>query len=469
MRNAILLHRWLGVIACIAVLMFASSGLLHPVMSWLQPQAVQFMPPPVAMPAQAVSLRDVLDRHDIESFSAAIVATLPQGPVYRVQTATETRYFAIVDGAEILDGERQHAELLARHFLGDREANMLASTRIDRFDNDYVFVNRLLPAWRVDFGRDDAMQVYVDTAGNRLATLTDARKRWMQAYFRALHDFDFIDNNTLRVALMLVLLAATFATAVFGVVMYVRLKRAAQRLQRLGTRRWHRRLALAIAVVTFSFTISGTWHLLQGEFDVPVPATPSLAFSRDNIGHAIPPAGFTLLQVDGVPCFRITASRAAQGAAHAHHHHATSSDNATTEPACLDTTQLQPVASAEHRRAEQLARHYAQAESAIEEMTQITRFEGEYGFINKRLPVWKVRFIGNSTRWYVETSTGALALRADDAAAREGWVFSIFHKARFISDEFKTARDVALMAAALGCMVVVVLGMVLFVRGLWRG
>ena len=478
MRNTILLHRWLGVIACVAVLMFASSGLLHPVMSWLQPQPAQFMPPRVDMPAQAVSLREVLERHGIANFSAAIAAQLPQGSAYRVQTESGARYFAIADGAEVIDGERQHAEFLARHFLGDSAGEILASQHITRFDSEYVFVNRLLPAWRVDFARDDGIRVYVDTAGNRLATLTDTRKRWMQAYFRALHDFDFIgeqgffgNGNVIRVALMLVLLTATFATAVFGVVMYVRLKRAAQRLQRLGTRRWHRRLSLAVAVVTFSFTVSGAWHLLQGELDTPVPAAQSIAFQSDTLGKAIPPGAFTLLQVDGVPCFRVSASRTAMQAAagneHAHHNHSASTGSAPPEPACLDTAQLQPIETAERRRAEQLARHYAQSASAIDELTQVTRFEGEYGFINKRLPVWKVRFAGDSARWYVETATGALALRADDAAAREGWVFSIFHKARFISDDFKTVRDVFLMVAAFACIVVVLLGMVLFVRG-WQ-
>src|SRR5690606_37455879 len=458
--------------------MFASSGILHPVMSWLQPQPAQFMPPRVAMPAQAVSLRAVLERHGIANFSAAIAAQLPQGSAYRVQTELGARYFAIADGAEVIDGERQHAEFLARHFLGNSAREILATSHVTRFDSEYVFVNRLLPVWRVDFARDEGIHVYVDTAGNRLATLTDTRKRWMQTYFRALHDFDFIgdhhffgNGNAVRVALMLVLLTATFATAVFGVVMYVRLKRAAQRLQRLGTRRWHRRLSLAIAVVTFSFTISGVWHLVQGELDAPVPAAQSIDFQRETIGAAIAPSAFTLLQIDGVPCFRVSAARAAMQAApgndHAHHHHAASTDSAPPEPSCLDTAQLQPIETAERRRAEQLARHYAQSAAAIDELTQVTHFEGEYGFINKRLPVWRVHFADDSTRWYVETATGALALRADDAAAREGWVFSIFHKARFISDEFKTARDVFLMVAAFACMVVVVLGLVLFVRG-WQ-
>ena len=43
------------------------------------------------------------------------------------------------------------------------------------------------------------------------------------------------------------------------------------------------------------------------------------------------------------------------------------------------------------------------------------QFGGEYGFINKRLPVWKIQFANDATRWYVETASGELALRADAA------------------------------------------------------
>src|SRR5690606_15068772 len=137
--------------------------------------------------------------------------------------------------------------------------------------------------------------------------------------------------------------------------------------------------------------------------------------------------------IDGVPCFRVSAARAAMQAApgndHAHHHHAASTDSAPPEPSCLDTAQLQPIETAERRRAEQLARHYAQSAAAIDELAQVTRFEGEYGFINKRLPVWKVRFADDSTRWYVETATGALAMRSDAYAARYVRGVSLWHLA----------------------------------------
>lgn len=468
MKQLILLHRWLGVLACVAVLMFAGSGVLHPVMSRFQPQPAQFQPPQVRVGATPLSLRAVLNKNRIDEFSAAALVQLSGIAAYRVQSADAVFYLRADNGEPIVDGEHKHAEFLARHFLGDQHAAIAAITRIDRFDDDYVFINRLLPAWRIDFARDDGMRVYVDTAGNRLATLSDRPKRIFQTYFRALHDFDFLEgHNTLRVTVMLVLLGAAFSTAVAGVVMYVRLRCAAQRLQRLSVRRWHRRLSLAVAVVMFSFTLSGSWHLLQSQVENAEPAMAATLFHREEIGDAAIAQSFVLLRASQ-PCYRVNAAPAHGGDAHEHHHPTPAGKpEKPTLPACLDTQTAQPIVAAETVRAEQLARFYSGSQAPLAALDLVTRFEGEYGFVNKRLPVWKVQFAGDTTRWYVETTSGALALRADVVAAREGWFFSIFHKARFIGDAWKNLRDGVLMVAALACIAVALLGLTLFVQQ-WR-
>lgn len=467
MQAISIIHRWLGVIACLAVLMFAGSGILHPVMSRTQPQPAQFMPPRVELTTAPLSLRAVLEKNRIERFASAALVQLPQVAAYRVQIGASAHYFRVDDGEAMVDGEKIHAEFLARHFLGDNTAPVTAIAERKIFDGDYVFVNRLLPAWRIDFARDDGMRVYVDTAGNRLATLTDTKKRIFQIYFRALHDFSFLDKYAaLRLAIMLLLLTTTFATAAAGVAMYVRLRRAGRRLKNLPARRWHRRLSLAIAVVTFSFTVSGVWHLLQSRNEAEPIAAPPNEFATDELGDTLAMQAFVLLRANDHICYRYGAM-AMRGAGHEHHSDSATGASAPVPP-CFDTQTMQPVPDAERQLAVRLARHYARSESEIASIQMIAKFGGEYGFINKRLPVWKVQFESDSTRWYVETVSGALALRADDADAREGWVFSIFHKARFIGDAYKNWRDGLLMAAALGCIIVAILGMILFTQRLRR-
>lgn len=465
MKNIILIHRWLGVIACLAVFMFAGSGILHPVMSRMQPQPAQFAPPRVELPANALSLRAVLEQNHIDRFNAATVVQVSDAAVYRVQTNSSARYFRVDSGVEVDNGERVHAEFLARHFLGDSTSKIASLQEQRNFDDDYVFINRLLPAWRVEFVRDDGMRVYVDTAGNRLATLTDTKKRIFQTYFRTLHDFDFLeDHNMLRLTVMLLLLFSAFITAVAGVVMYVRLRRASQRLKNLSVRRWHRRLSLAIAIVTFSFTVSGIWHLLQSRREIMLPSTPQTDFFTQELGDTIASQPFVLLRVSEQVCYRQPATLKHETAHE--HHHPEGMAHTSPAPLCLDTKSLQPIADADVKLAEQFARYYSHSEGAVQSAEMITKFGGEYGFINKRLPVWKIQFESDSTRWYIETSSGVLALHVDDSDAREGWVFSIFHKARFIGDAYKNLRDAFLMLAAFGCLTVATLGMILFVRQL---
>lgn len=471
MKSIIFIHRWLGVLACVAVFMFAGSGILHPVMSRLQPQPTQFTAPRVEVSADQLSLRAVLEKNHIDRFVAASLVQLPNTAAYRIQLAEGVRYLRTDNGVEIENGERVHAEFLARYFLGDNnflgdnKAKIASLNEQKVFDDDYVFVNRLLPVWRVDFARDDSMRVYVDTAGNRLATLVDTKKRLFQTYFRTLHDFDFLEeHNALRLTIMLTLLFATFTTAVAGVVMYVRLRRASQRLKNLSVRRWHRRLSLAIAIVTFSFSTSGTWHLLQSQNAVALPPVPQTEFFTQELGDAVSPQAFVLLRVNDQVCYRQLAS--IKNNAEHEHHHSDDLPHASPAPICLDTHSAQAIPNADARLAEQLARYYSHSDGAVKSAEIITKFSGEYGFINKRLPVWKIQFEDDSTRWYIETSSGALALRADDVDAREGWVFSIFHKARFIDDKYKNLRDALLMVAAFGCLIVAALGMTLFVRQL---
>lgn len=485
MKTVIQLHRWLGVLACIAILMFAGSGILHPVMSRLQPQPAQFKSPQIEMPTAALPLLAVLQQNHIDKFVAATAVGIGEQAVYRVQAANgAARYFDVGSGAEIAEGEYRHAKFLARYFLGDAKTPINHAQLISAFDDDYVFINRLLPVWRFDFERSDGIRVYVDTAGNRLATLSDSPKRIFQTYFRTLHDFNFLENhNTLRVALMLVLLVSTFTTAVAGLAMYVRLKRAAQRLQRLPARRWHRRLALAISVVTFSFTISGAWHLIYSEIESSqletLPRVSAIAqFRSDELGDAAPARAWTLLRVNDTPCYRVNGAATAgvfnaanMADEHAHHHAA--ADSSTTKPAaplieCLDTHSAQPLENAELILAENLARFYSGSTAPVAAIEPIFKFDDEYGFLNKRLPVWKVQFADSDTHWYVENSSGGLALRAEKAGAVDGRIFSIFHKARFIADPYKNLRDGFLMVVAFGCIVVALLGLWLFIQQVRR-
>jgi hypothetical protein len=93
-------------------------------------------------------------------------------------------------------------------------------------------------------------------------------------------------------------------------------------------------------------------------------------------------------------------------------------------------------------------------------LRQLHHFDGDYGFANKRLPVWRVQFAGDDSRWYVETRSGALAARSDGHSRSEGWTFSNLHKWQFIP--WRDLRDALQMLFAGAHLIVAGLGLQLF-------
>lgn len=92
----------------------------------------------------------------------------------------------------------------------------------------------------------------------------------------------------------------------------------------------------------------------------------------------------------------------------------------------------------------------------------LTRFDGEYGAIFRILPVYRYeKGDALGTRVYVSTTTGSVTMATNDARAAESKLFSMAHKWMFIRD--KDIRDLALVVAMAGIMLVAIGGVVLFV------
>jgi uncharacterized iron-regulated membrane protein len=103
--------------------------------------------------------------------------------------------------------------------------------------------------------------------------------------------------------------------------------------------------------------------------------------------------------------------------------------------------------------------------SDIRSITAITRFEGEYGFVNKRLPVWKVQYeLNDRERYYIETATGKLAVRIQDRDLYEGYSFALLHKHHFMDFAGKTGRDISTMFWAMAVVVMIGFGIVLYLK-----
>src|SRR5690554_6006902 len=214
-------HQRLGLLMCIAVIAWALSGLAHPVISRLNPKPLA--PPPVeTLNTEAIADVSILaEKQNIQRVSELRLFQWQDQPVYRIVDDRGVHYFSADTLAPLLLNDFEYARALADHVLGDAQAEVINIQLINKFDKEYLYINRYLPVVRVDYARADQPQVYIDPAQGRLATINDRRKILTGNFFRAFHSWTWINSIPLRKTLMTVFLAAGFSTALFGLIVWL--------------------------------------------------------------------------------------------------------------------------------------------------------------------------------------------------------------------------------------------------------
>ncbi|WP_027874777.1 hypothetical protein [Spongiibacter marinus] len=453
-----LLLRWhmrLGALVSVGIIAWGLSGLAHPIISRLQPVADQHRYPLSAMSgSELLSPAHVLQRAGIaEPVTALRLVDWGQGAQYRVALAGQVLWLDARSAELLPNAEQAYATQLARHFSGDLASPVAQLAEQRQFSEDYLFINRLLPVQRVAFARDDELRVYVDTASGRLAAMVDANKAAGSALFRNLHNWLFIPNEQLRHGAMLVFLFGGIVVGVMGAGQYVMQARSGRGWRRgSAARTRHRRLGIAVALTTVTFSVSGAWHLLQKHNPALRLATPSVSFSPNALsldwgllGDGIRQA--ELVAVQGQPYFRVWQSG---------------------ELSYVHAASGEVLAGGEAQHARELASYYS-GNAELGEAAWITRFEGEYGFINKRLPVVAFENLQNGDRYYVEPRSGVLAAHVRDSDRAEGWSFAWLHKWHFLDGLGRDARDAVAALFALGIAASFALGVFLYCWRLRQG
>jgi hypothetical protein len=427
--------------------------MLHPLMSLLQPRPAQMAPPQAPLALDGLKAPGpLLAAAGIAEVEALRLLALSGRAYYQawLPGSAEPRYWDAVTGAPA-DLLAQHAEALAAHYLGTSQGLAYGGS-LAAFTGEYAFINRLLPTARVDTGREDGLRVYLDLRQDRLGTLVDERKAWFSTLFQQLHSFAWLKPaGPGRVALMLVLLASVVATVVLGLALFVARRRARTPLRRL-----HGWVGLGIALASLSFAGSGAWHLLHKAGAAPWPQAfaPRFAVAALDTPPAPGwlqagevPVGLALASLDGAPVWRLQGLFGARLLG-------------------LDGRPLGDEAM--RRQARQRLAHYA-GPMGLGEPLSIelqTRFDHEYGFVFKRLPVLKARYAdGRHTSLYVDPLDGALASRVQDADRAEGWAFAYLHKWDYLSALGKPVKDGLLTALAALHVLLALMGLWLFGRG----
>lgn len=406
------LHRALAWFSLCLLAAWVLSGLTHPLMSLLGPKAVQMRAP--VLEFEAAQLAEGLGALEAFRGQARVLRTVPTpgGVAWQATDATDLpRRYLGLGGEAVPQDDRALAEWLMRHYTGATEAVAEAELLTD-FDADYPWVNRLLPVWRLRLDRPDGLTAYIHTETGAMTTLGDARRRVLQRVFRTVHTLDPLRGmEPVRLALIGAAMAVLLAAALAGVLMWALRRPVASASP---ARRWHRRLALWVALPLLLMASTGLVHLIATAGEAPPR------------GLALPEALPALGLPDGLPLAPDTPLRAA---------------GVVMGPESRPVLWVTPVSGPPRQFSvdpsgrwneidiEALAQAVAArwAPAGADAPVKLTHFSPDYDFRNRRLPAWQVRDADGA--WIsVDHATGQRLDRVGAARRVEGWVFSVGHK-----------------------------------------
>ncbi|RXK80758.1 PepSY-associated TM helix domain-containing protein [Filimonas effusa] len=510
-RNIYKWHRWVSVIVAVPVLLWAVSGFLHPVMTNVRPQIASQVLPVERIDSGYIKmpLAQVLKQNGIDSLYSVRIIHIDTSWFYQVKTnaAGRLEYFSALNGNRLKRGDWLYAQYLAKYFLegvkhdsltihkqkpanepvsqdccdaatdcvmnasGAEVANVALVTE---FNEEYKPNNRLLPVYCVSFNRPDGIRIYVETGQSRFSAAIDDKRALFTRFFSLVHTWgwlSFLGPGRLIVEVVLMLLS--LATTIMGLYIFFISKAPQANSNGIGkARRRHRFTALLASLFTLMFSISGGWHVLSHfteekaavtkqyglpASDVKINLEQWQTFAKgklSNIGLAYIEGKF-YWQLYLMPEFTGPTGKdlmTSRSVAAKPVMYIDSYDN-TVLPVG-DETYARSLAAAlsGYKRSEQVA------------AVPVTKFNSEYSFIDKRLPVWRIDY-GNKV-FYIETSTATLAKKLTASGRYEERCFAFLHKHHFMDFAGKAWRDGSTMLGAGLQILMVVVGLILYFR--WR-
>ncbi|MGG7665830.1 PepSY domain-containing protein [Dyadobacter sp. BHUBP1] len=487
-RNIYRWHRILGLLALVPTIFWTASGVMHPFMShWFKTTIAHefYKAEPVAPADVTLQLGQVLTQNKIAEFKNFRLIKFDGNAWYQVKGVdNKLRYFSTTNGSELPDGDQKYAEHMARSMLGEPKSKIISSTLLTEFTDQYKYVNRFLPVWKISFDDSRKMDIYVETGQSRFATFNDSGRKAFIWIFSTFHNWGFMDmitNNTIRITVMVTFLSLIILSAVAGVLVYglmwKKFKTGRSGNQRGILRKYHRSIGIWCSIFTFTFAFSGAYHAIQ-----KLDPDQRQKYVYDPVIKTEEIAQASMIDLKGVT--NIGLIKWGENI-----FWQTVRKDWETDKTVVDYTNIHDGKKLEDgniRFAKYLARKFAAQEernaesccdlmeaqisspisdAEVDKASLVTSFAGEYGFVNKRLPVVKLTYdTPDHTTYYIETTTSRLSTKVEDRDRREGFSFAFLHKYSGLDFLGKNARDGVMTAAAASVLVVSVLGLLVFLK-----
>ncbi len=216
------IHRWLGLVFSLAILLFSGSGLIHVILTRTQPDPKPAQPAERStLPADVikVSPADILKKHPESPVLSMKLINISGKPFYQTYLAGNATpvYLDASDGiVNPVDGI--HASEIAAAHLGDQ--NVEFAEYLEEFNDEYDSSFRSLPVYRFNLRDGRGTRVYVSTATHGVVLHTDNRKQFVSSIFNNFHKLDFIPNKRLRDWTISIATAGAFATALLSIILF---------------------------------------------------------------------------------------------------------------------------------------------------------------------------------------------------------------------------------------------------------
>ena len=446
-------HKRIGLIVAIPVILWTLSGLLHPIMGWIKPEIKHrsYTPEKIDLSTINSSFIDSLTSLDIQNFSNIHIASFENKRYLQIKDKNGYRYFNVRTAKEHTNAENEYVQFLARHFSGDIGSEIKSVTTINAYNSEYKAINRLLPVHRVEFDREDGYTIFIEASTGRLAGVVDSKRYAFNVFFEWFHNFDFLPNTTLRNVIIYILMILTMLAACAGLYIYFKTNKTLGERGKLSfdkrkERNYHRKISLFFSLSLLCFALSGGYHLFKKkspyerlEYSIEPSFLTSVIKnfpqkSVHNIG---------IVKIDGKNYFQLLFK-----------------EGRNERIEYVDAVTHDPLKDGDEHYAKYLAQHYFGIDNKdITNVQKITKFKGEYGFINKRLPVQKVKTnLEGNDRYYIETKTSKLGAHVVDSDMLEGLSFAYLHKYHMFDILGKDLRNVVMMLFALGNLVIIFSG-----------
>jgi len=469
-KNIYKWHRSISIVIAVPVIMWTLSGILHPVMSTFKPRIKNqsFAPLPVDIDKLHLSLGEALEKNGIESIKNFRIISLDKKVYYQVLYGNTDIpvYISAKDGAFLKDGDKTYAIELAKRFLGEDQPEVTNAELVRTFDDEYPVINRLLPVYKVTFQREDGLRIFVETFGDRMALAVNDQRYWFSRFFSAFHSWSFLRVlGDIRMVVIVTLCSLALFVAFSGIYIYFissEVKVNEHSNSYIKTRRLHRITSIIVSVTTIMFAFSGGYHA----FEKIKPNGHTAAFVKPSVSakhlHWDSLQLFTKIKKHGI----LNNLSAVHIDTKVYWQPVILNQENKIKRCYLNVSTLEELKNGEDVYASFLANEYSGNKAGdIVSVEEISSFGGEYGFVNKRLPVMKVQYKNNGNeRYYVETSSGMLSVRIEDKDLYEGLSFAFLHKFHFADALGKTGRDIVTVIAAMANLIVVIIGLILFLK-----